>query len=594
MIVLFGTEWGSQGGGISSFNTGLAQGLAELRPGRVACVVTKADHAQRRDALNAGVILFVVPQDENGFPIADKGRAVAEINAGTGAEVELWVGHDVITGFAAASAAAALGGRLALIHHMDYPSYQNLGGGRGEDAISNHKRQIDLFCRPDAVLFGVGSWLRSNVETLGINEARLLVPGFPSIRASQRRNTAQLQAVVAGRFTTKDEQLKRLTPAIEGFASAVARSRKILPSLSQPSLKIIGLESQDRMLELEKLARDKAGGPVNIMPMGFDPDPKAAALLASRANLVIVPSAHEGFGLVGWEAIGTGTPLIIGRNTGLADQLQSTLDGVGNAGVQVVDLDGSEQDVQVLDAAVVKVAGDLLGALNSAARVRDRLVNQLGCTWLQTARDLLSGVDMLDDDRPALVPVAPVRASFAEVEPSDHLSRFLELRLSIGQSVSVDSMELIAEVRCGTIELEQDGWEIEVGLKRIALELSMKGARLSRSSRLGDPSRAYAGLEARSGGKWILSAQEGAVLINRVLGDESLAVVESSNEGPIRLSLDATAGRSDFHCEVRHEGKELRPTTERVLAAFIKEKMTSPGTSQITLSTAVVQEKDVD
>lgn len=158
MIVLYATEWSPRQGGINAFNLGVGGAIAKISNKPVVCVVTAADDAERRSASTLGVELVVVDGDLDKRPTADGGAAVlaAARELGLPASVDLWVGHDLITGFAAASAAEANGGTLALVHHMDYGSYQNLGGGAGDRTARNKKLQAKLFSTPDAIVFGVG------------------------------------------------------------------------------------------------------------------------------------------------------------------------------------------------------------------------------------------------------------------------------------------------------------------------------------------------------------------------------------------------------------------------------------------------------
>ncbi|MBB3472741.1 hypothetical protein FHY03_001001 [Sphingomonas sp. BK345] len=74
-------------------------------------------------------------------------RAVSALQAGgLDGAIDLWVGHDVKTGFAASAAAAELGGKAALVHHMDYESYRNLWGCRGQDTAARSESRYERPC----------------------------------------------------------------------------------------------------------------------------------------------------------------------------------------------------------------------------------------------------------------------------------------------------------------------------------------------------------------------------------------------------------------------------------------------------------------
>jgi len=57
----------------------------------------------------------------------------------------------------------------------------------------------------------------------------------------------------------------------------------------------------------------------------------------------MMPSWHEGFGLVAWEAIAAGIPLILGKNSGVYRYLLENYPGAETGYVYAVDLRGLGQ-----------------------------------------------------------------------------------------------------------------------------------------------------------------------------------------------------------------------------------------------------------
>lgn len=593
MIVLFATDWNASSGGINAFNIELARGLARTGYG-VACAVTTVRTGARQAAEKDGVALIKVPASANGCPTRSCGTTVVDRLKQLGlGPVQLWIGHDLMTGEAAISAADEHGGKLALIHHMDYISYQNFGGDRGTDATRNHKRQISMFADTRATLFGVGSWLKRNVELLGKRDGHLLVPGFPRIEGSTARaGIDQLRIVAAGRFEEKTEPLKRISAAVDGFARAVRDGRATLSTLARPTMTVVGVDEVAAQQILFERAGSIAGCPVNLVPAAFDPNPAIVAEMASRSHLVIVPSRHEGFGLVGWEAIGTDTPLIIGEGTGLADLLKETLDGQEDGLIQILPLDGSSNDTDLISAAILKVAGDLPRALKRAMLLRERLVSELACTWDEAARTILRAMHLLSADATTGGGGSPPGKRVARYRDTsrDYFPKCVELGLSAGQGSESSSTEVIAELRFGVTEINLDGIEAALALDRATLEVKPRGGRLARSDRLGEGTRSVPGISARAGGVWLISNPVEAPLLGRVLGIESLCIVEASSDAPMSIDVEVTALKRDIRCDINMPKHRLSKATEKVMGVFLKDCIWKPDSGHVVLSSASLRE----
>ena len=124
-VLLLATAWGPRHGGINAFNRGVAVGLVRALSGRgrVFCGVPECDGDSIANALGHGVSLVPIGR----IPVheIDVDAWVASIKGALDGDVriDVFVGHDVITGDAANAAARALGGKSAFIHHMHYEDY---------------------------------------------------------------------------------------------------------------------------------------------------------------------------------------------------------------------------------------------------------------------------------------------------------------------------------------------------------------------------------------------------------------------------------------------------------------------------------------
>jgi hypothetical protein len=588
MIVFIATHWGSAAGGVNAFNFGLVRALGRLMPRKVACAIVSPSAGEKVGDRDGILLIPVSAGKEPDRPTIDCGEEIVQSLKALGADTPVmhWVGHDLITGGAAVAAAERHGGSSVVLHHMSYLRYQNLGGGRGDDTAANHTRQIALLERADLVC-GVGVWLAENAKMLGARQVATLIPGFPDTTLPPARNSTVLTALAAGRFNGKSGPVKQIDTAVRGFARAIRLGGTYMPPLAAPSMTVFGVDGQAQQAELEALAREVAGRPINIIAAGFDPNPTSVALHLARSNLAIMPSRHEGFGLTGWEAIGVGTPIILGSDTGLAVQLKRTLDVQADGLVPIVRLDGSERDITEIAEAVLDVARDIPRALRRAAQLRDALVAELGCRWSDTARDFVGALG-------GKVPVRPTATTFAAVssvrfgcKADNHFPDSVELLLSAGQGATVSSLELIAELRFGVTELDIDGIEAEIALTRARVRVTPQGGRLE-GVRLGDQSRSKEGIEARAGGIWQLSAPANARLPNKVLGDEALCRIEASENETTSASVEVTAAKRDLKCTIR-AGRKLNSTTDKIIGIFLKNALYKDDSGHILLSAAYLE-----
>lgn len=593
MIVLVATRWDSGGGGISAFNVALARALAPRAPAMIACAVLstgKPDTPRMED----GVLLLPVAAGfEADRPAEDCGDTIVKLLKERGLpQVSHWLGHDLITGPAALAAAQKHGGKVVIIHHMDYLAYQNFGGGRGGQTADNHQRQIALLQAAD-IAFGVGSYLARSAQILGAANVHTIIPGFPQVEMPKYRKQDRLSAVTAGRFDEKSEPVKQVSLAVRAFGRAI-RTGSVLQTLRDPVLTLLGVD-ETLAGHLEQMAADAAGRMVNLVPAPYDPDPNAFATICSRANLAILASRHEGFGLVGWEAIGTETPLILRDTTGLANQLRETLPTTCDSLATVVPMDCTdvEAEVQFADA-IINIARDFPLALRKATQLRQALVNELGCTWDEAARRMLVALG-LPEEPMAVQPPRPgaQKVVFTSV-PTNHFPDCVELSLAVGQGATLRSVELITELRFGKTELDLGGVEVEIALRAARLRVIAESGRLD-GTRLGDETRPARGLEARAGGIWALAAEKGKRLPNKALGDEALCRIEAPIGRSVSATVEVTAAKRDLDCKIHRRGRPTQPTTARVMETFLKNAIFKQDSGHILFSSARIEEnKDAD
>lgn len=605
-VVLIASQWGTAEGGINAFNQPFAKALALVGRGRleIVCAVTTADAAARRDAEVSGVRLVEVGDAAMGRDDLVGCRLVDSLRQeGIDPAVELWVGHDVKTGFAALAAAAAGGGRVALVHHMNYVSYRNLWGGVGEDTAGRHDEQIDLFSTPGAILFGVGDDLRASVARLGGREAHRIVPGFPEGFLTNSAGHEDLHALVAGRFDEGSEPLKQSRLVAAGLGRAVRMKCTELKVLARPTLTVFGATAETiKNAELEQIARKEAGRIVNVVPTGFDSKRGVQRHLA-RANLAFMPSVREGFGLIGWEAIGCEVPLILGDQTGLASLLDRELDDHSDRYVTKLTLTGGsldDRDVEAMAHAIVAVARDLEHARSKAKDLRLLLKDRLdSCTWPAAAEQFIKVFELTPASTSPSARLPPLALSsnpFSggptfDVEVVNHKEQCAELDLDgqLGQGNTHRRFDVLATLRFGVTDLAIDGLEISVGVRRAKVRVTSEHGRLV-GDRLGEGARAPIGIVASAGGTWELTSPNGCLLRGKVLGYEALCQVETPPNLPAHAKVEVTAARKDLAFDFGQE-QPLQAATERVMKIFLENALFQKDTGHLLLSSAEMRKE---
>jgi hypothetical protein len=126
-------------------------------------------------------------------------------------------------------------------------------------------------------------------------------------------------------------------------------------------------------------------------PYTSDRDMLFEALADNEVAMML--SWHEGFGLVGWEAIAAQVPLIVSQATGLYRLLRDERDTFGSDCVVAVDIRGtdhdhpSEEDIDAVAIALQTIAVNLPGSISRAEKLRTYLRERY--TWEHCARTAL-------------------------------------------------------------------------------------------------------------------------------------------------------------------------------------------------------------
>ncbi|MGW6422381.1 glycosyltransferase [Nocardia sp. NPDC055053] len=373
-------EWLSTTGGIAVVNRALAVAAAE-NGNPVTCLVETATTADRCDAEAHGVTLVTAATTPSGpslhLPVADIGVPAPDVV----------VGHDRITGHIAWLNASRYDGS-ALVHLVhtapaQIEPYKDLGAaGAKADAREEFTRRI---AEAATVVAAVGPRLTryaTHILSDGYRTAPVvrLDPGLdiePGTLDRRRCVPTEIDVLVLGR--TGDVPLKGLDIAAAAIGALPQRAGVTAPTLRVRGAPAGECEAVHRTLtDVSGLAR----GRIDVRPYAGT---AAVGRDLRAAALCLMPSRADGFGLVTWEAIAAGTPVLVSAQSGAADLLREKL-GTAAEPMIVEVTDDLDRDRRVWARAVDGVCADLPAAFAHAHTIRELLAARL--RWSGTAAHL--------------------------------------------------------------------------------------------------------------------------------------------------------------------------------------------------------------
>jgi glycosyltransferase involved in cell wall biosynthesis len=319
VIVVIATGWGPLYGGINSFSFDFSLALGRMLRGsvRVICLTTNVDDITRMGAKSDHVEIFTLahvgPGEERA--VASNARELLNHNNITG--IDLVIGHDVVTGPAAVELVALMGGKAALFHHMSYIQYQGVKKD-GRSAVEMDTAQKNVMGKADYVI-AVGPLLKESAERLCQRNVDMVVPGMAEIPHVTHRAPDAFRAITFGRMGGEDDPIKQGSLAVAGYGQYVKRAEGAAADRMH-RFTMYGL-AQDQYAAEEKalkdLMRKEAGRQITVNATVYTDDRQKLFDALADNEVALMLSWHEGFGLVGWEAIAAGVPLVVSKRTGL-------------------------------------------------------------------------------------------------------------------------------------------------------------------------------------------------------------------------------------------------------------------------------------
>lgn len=295
-------EWHPSKGGVVSVNKNLCEALADLGHEvfvRVGHEVTGLEGADK--------VTLIAPREPDSS-VEPRHQLTSDLT-GLPTGIDAVIGHSRFSGPAARDIRDGVYPQARLVHivHMVTDSLGRVQG-KPERAEANHGLEADLVSTTD-VAVGVGPALAEEAARLASMTGtspvvHQMIPGiefFDQIRPPADRQTKRM--LVFGRA---DDPVK-------GAMQAAKMVKKLNAQGIDVDLIVRGVP-EGKLRDQLRLLQRAAGRDVDVRPYTLDREEILADM--RDANVVLMPSRAEGFGLVATEAAGAGVPIVVPSTSG--------------------------------------------------------------------------------------------------------------------------------------------------------------------------------------------------------------------------------------------------------------------------------------
>ena len=315
-MTLLGDEWGSSKSGLSTLNRELAKHLARQPDVEVTVLLPHYSEREKQEADDCGVSL-ATPEPMPGFDSIRELSFPKEDH-----DMDVVISHGQELGVPVRVIAKQR--KCRRVHIVHNASDELAMFKEGKTAIpkveEKHRAEIQL-CKEADVVVAIGPKLKeaasANLQWYSRDEDVInITPGifweFANLdQSSQERE--QFRIFMFGRDDSEDFELKGYDMAAEAVASLKDKSY-LLQFVGAPNGK--EKEVTNKFL--------KCGIPSSqLIVRCFVESRDALKRFFCEADLAVMPSRTEGFGLTALEALSAGLPILVGDNSGLGKAIKT-------------------------------------------------------------------------------------------------------------------------------------------------------------------------------------------------------------------------------------------------------------------------------
>ena len=309
-------EWGSSKGGLSTLNREMCKGLAQLPNVSVTLVVPEYTEEEKEDASKCKVTLYKVKTTTGFTPIQSLAFPPEEC------KFDVVMGHGHKFGPSAKVAAENRGCKRVHVVHTaseELAMYKKRQQETIPEGEKKHELEVDLSKTAD-VIVGIGPKLTESIKSSlrphkkekdVINLTPGIFPEFSELEQAPEERE-KFRTLVFGRGNEEDFELKGYDIAARAIAG-----------LNDPSYHLVFVGAPEGKQEEVKDSLLKCKiSPRQLTVRSYRESRESLADLFCEADLAIMPSRTEGFGLAALEALSAGLPILVSDNSGFGQALE--------------------------------------------------------------------------------------------------------------------------------------------------------------------------------------------------------------------------------------------------------------------------------
>lgn len=376
-ITLLCDEWGSLKGGLSTINRKLAIELAKDADLKVMLLMPKCSEEARKIAKEHQIKVFTAQPGSDSPPPELK-------------STDFIIGHGVVLGKAAPDLQKHYQCKWVQIVHTDPEELGNFKIYTGAGVKGEEKREEELrLCKKADLVVGIGPKLAESLSAALGRKCLTLTPGifteFSKIQHQPVLREEKFRVLTFGRSDPEDLLLKGYDIAAQAIAQLNDKSYLLI---------VVGASGnvEDRDRFRQKLL-DCGISENQLKIRRFKNSQQELAEIFQEADLVIMPSRSEGFGLSALEGLSAGLPILVTWDSGLAQALCK----LPNGGSCVVNPDANASQTEVIN----EWAREIKKVRQKQIKVRleesKLLREQYGknYSWSKQCEDLVEGMKAL-------------------------------------------------------------------------------------------------------------------------------------------------------------------------------------------------------
>ena len=316
-VTLLGSEWGSSKGGLSTLNREIAIQLAKNTNMKVSMYLPQCSEEDKRAAAGLGVCLLKA-KEKPGYDAIDSLAWIPRVD-----HMDVVIGHGSCLGRQALSIREFHPDcKWIQVVHTD-PEELGMFKDYADPTVKGakkHQAEVDLCKLADQVV-AIGPKLTEAfacyLRSCGKDEDVInLTPGIFSefARINQAAKGGEtFRVLVFGRGDSEDFCLK-------GYDIAACAVAKLKGEERSFKLVFVGAPNGEEEKVKERFLKEGISHSQLIVRSAKDREQLAEEFC--QADLVIMPSRTEGFGLAALEALSAGLPVLVSSNSGIAKALE--------------------------------------------------------------------------------------------------------------------------------------------------------------------------------------------------------------------------------------------------------------------------------